>query len=61
MCDNQGVVNNMRLSQYNLVKKHNEVNYQVVREGDASGILPIGKEYTQINLDDILTNILVWQ
>ena len=38
-CDNQGVVNNISLPQFNLVHKHNTVNYHYVREAATEGIL----------------------
>ena len=38
MCDNQGVVNQTRLPQSTLGKKHNLVNYHVVHKASASGI-----------------------
>ena len=44
MCDNQGVVKNKNLPQMALGKKHNAVNYHVVREAAAAGILGVGKE-----------------
>ena len=58
MWDNQGVVNNMILPQYNLGKKHNAVNYIVVLKVAASGIMQVGKEDTETNLSYLLTNIL---
>ena len=50
MCDNQGVVNNTSLNHYNFGKKHNTVNYNVVREVAASGILRVRNEDTETNL-----------
>jgi hypothetical protein len=38
-CDNQGVVKNVSLPESNLSKKHNAINYHVVREAVAAGIL----------------------
>ena len=61
MCDNQGVVKKKILTQCTLGKKHNAVNYHVVREAYTSGILPVGKEDLDTNLDDPLTNVLGWQ
>ena len=43
MCDNQGVVNNTSLPQPNFSKKHNAVNFYVVQEAAAAGILRVGK------------------
>ena len=42
-------------------KKHNAVNYYVILEADAEGILRIGREGTETNLSDLLTNILGWK
>ena len=61
MCDNQGVVKNKSFPQSKLGKKHNSVNYHVVREAAAAGILRVGKEDTETNLSDLLTNILNWK
>ena len=61
MCDNQGVVNNTSLPQSTLGKKHNAVNYHVVREAAAASILRVGKEDTETNLADLLTKLLGWQ
>jgi len=38
-CDNQGVVKNASLLESTLSKKHNAINYHVVREAAAAGIL----------------------
>ena len=61
ICDNQGVVNNIIFPQYTLGYKQNALNYNVVREADAAEILRVGKEYTETNLDGLLTKILGWQ
>ena len=59
--DNQGVVNITIPPQYNLGKKHCEVNYHDVFKVDAEGILRAGKEYTETNLAYLLANILCCQ
>ena len=61
MCDNQGVVKNTSLPQSTLRKKHNAVNYYMVREAAATGILRVVKEDTETNWADLLTNILGWK
>ena len=61
MCDNQGVVKNKILTQYNLGKKHNALNYNVVRKVAAAGIIRVGKEDTETNLADTPTKILGWK
>ena len=57
-CDNQGVVNNASRPESTLMKKHNAINYHIVREAAAAGILRVGKEDGQTNLADILTKII---
>jgi hypothetical protein len=57
-CDNQGVVKNASLPESTLSKKHNAINYHVVREAAAAGILRSGKEDGETNLADLLTKIL---
>ena len=41
-----------------LAKKHNAVNYHIVREAATAGILRVGKESTESNKADVLTKIL---
>ena len=57
-CDNQVVVKNTSVNESTLNKKHNFVNYHIVREAAAAGILRIGKEDTSTNLDDPLTKLM---
>ena len=57
-CDNQRVMNNMSVHEYTLNKKHNSINYHVVREAAAAGILRVGKEDTATNLADPLTKLM---
>jgi hypothetical protein len=57
-CDNQGVVKNTSVPESTLNKKHNSINYHVVREAVASGILRVGKEDTLTNLADPLTKLV---
>ena len=61
MCDKHRVVNNTSLPQYNLVKKHNVVNYHVLCEAAAAGILRIEKEYMETNLIDTMKQTLECQ
>ena len=58
MCDNQGVVNNKILPQSTLGQKQNLVDYNVVQKVSAVGIMQVGKEDTENNLADLMTNIL---
>ena len=59
-CDNQGVVKNTSIPESTLSKKHNSINYHVVREAVAAGILRVAKEDTETNLADVLTNHLAY-
>ena len=58
ICDNQVLFNKMGLTQSTFSKKHNIVNYHVVRKSDASGILRTGKEDMETNFADLMTKIL---
>ena len=57
-CNNQGVVKNTSVPESTLNTKHNSINYHVVREAVASGILRVGKEDTLTNLADPLTKLV---
>ena len=57
-CDNQGVVKNASLPESVLNKKHNAINYNVVREAVAGGIMRVGKEDGTTNLADLFTKLL---
>ena len=57
-CDNQGVVKITSIPESTLSKKHNAINYHVVREAAAAGILRVTKEDTETNLADALTKLL---
>jgi hypothetical protein len=58
LCDNQGVVKNASLPESALSKRHNAINYHVVRESAAAGILRVGKENGESNLADPFTKVL---
>ena len=58
MCDNQGVVKNASIPDSTLTKRHNAINYHVIREAVAAGIITIGKEDTKSNLADLFTKVL---
>jgi hypothetical protein len=58
LCDNQGVVKNTSIPESTLTKKHNAINYHIIRESAAMGIIRVGKEDTETNLADLLTKIL---
>ena len=57
-CDNQGVVKNTSIPESTLNKKHNSINYHVVREAVAANIMRVGKEDTAYNLADPLTKLM---
>jgi hypothetical protein len=57
-CNNRGVVKNVSIPESMLMKKHNAINYQAVREATAAGILRVGKEDVKTNLADLLTKVL---
>jgi hypothetical protein len=58
LCDNQGVVKNTSIPESTLTKKHNAINYHIVREAVAMGMIRVGKEDTETNLADLLTKVL---
>jgi hypothetical protein len=45
-CDNKGVVSNTSIPESTLSKKHNSINYHIIRESAAAGILRVAKEDT---------------
>ena len=57
-CDNRGVVTNTSVPESTLSKKHNSINYHVIREAVAAGIMCVAKENTLTNLADALTKLL---
>ncbi|KAL7549949.1 hypothetical protein ACHAWF_013200 [Thalassiosira exigua] len=56
-CDNQGVVKSTSIPKSTLSKKLNSINYHIVREAAAAGILRVAKEDTESNLADALTKL----
>jgi len=57
-CDNNGVVKNTTIPESMLTKKHNAINYHVVREAVAARIMRVGKEDGMTNLADLFTKVL---
>ena len=57
-CDNQGVVKNTSIPESTLSKKHNSINFHIVRESAAAGILRVGKEDSETNLAYPLTKLV---
>lgn len=60
-CDNNGVVQNTSIPHSTLNKKHNSINYHIIRESAAAGILRVAKEASETNLADVLTKFLPWE
>lgn len=54
-CDNDSVVKNTSIPTSVLAKKHNSVNYHIIRESAAAGILRVAKIPTEHNKSDALT------
>ena len=54
-----GVVKNVSVPESVLHKRHNAINYHVVREAVAAKIMVVGKEDGLTNLADLFTKILV--
>ena len=57
-CNNQGLAKNTSIPESQLNKKHNSINYHIVREAAAAGILRVGKEDSANNLVDPFTNLM---
>jgi hypothetical protein len=57
-CDNNGVVKNTSIPSSQLAKKHNSINFHMIREAVAAGICRVGKEDTLTNTADAATKIL---
>ena len=58
LCDSQGVVKNASIPESALSKRHSAINYNIVRESVAAGILFVGKEDGTTNLADAFTKLL---
>jgi hypothetical protein len=59
-CDNVGVVKNTSVPKSTLSKKHNAINYHIVRESAAADILRVAKEDTYTNVADPLTKLMAY-
>ena len=57
-CDNLAVVKNTSIPESVLAKKHNAINYHIIREAVAAGIIRIGKEDTETNIADAFTKLM---
>ncbi len=57
-CDNNAVVQNVSIPESTLNKKHNAINYHIIREAVAAGIIRVGKEDTLTNIADVFTKLV---
>jgi hypothetical protein len=60
-CNNHGIAKNISILELMLMKKHNAINYHVVREGVAAGILRVEKEDGKTNLTDLFMKVVLGQ
>jgi hypothetical protein len=56
--DNNFVVMNVSIPESTLSKKHNSINYHIIREAVAAGIIRVGKEDGKTNLADPFTKLM---
>ena len=52
------MVKNTSAPESTLSKKHNSIDYHVVRKATAARIQHVGKEHTATNLADLLTKLM---
>ena len=52
------MVKNTSIPESTLNKKHNSINYQIVREAVAAKMMRIAKEDTETNIADAFTKLL---
>lgn len=57
-CDNNAVVQNVSIPESTLAKKHNAINYHIICEALAAGIIRVGKEDTLTNITDVFTKLV---
>jgi hypothetical protein len=57
-CNNNAVVQNTSIPKLTLSKKHNAINYHIIREAVAAGIIRVGKEDTLTNIADVFTKLV---
>ena len=57
-CDNMAVVKNTSIQESILAKKHNAINYHIIREAVAAGMIRIGKEDTNTNIANAFTKLM---
>ena len=57
-CDNNAVVKNISIPESTLAKKHNAINFHIIRESVAAKIIRVGKEDTLTNIADVFTKLV---
>ncbi len=57
-CDNHAVVKNTSYPESVLNKKHNAINFHIVRESVAAKIMRVRKEDTATNIADVFTKLV---
>ena len=57
-CDNNAVVKNVSIPESTLTKKHNAINFHIIRESVAAKIIRVGKEDTLTNIADVFTKLV---
>ena len=57
-CNNNAVVRNVSLPESTLSKKHNAINFHIIRESVAAQIIRVGKEDTLTNIADVFTKLV---
>jgi hypothetical protein len=57
-CANNAVVQNVSIPESTLAKKHNAINYHIIQEAVAAGIIRVGKEDTLTNIADVFTKLV---
>ncbi len=58
--DNNSVVKNVSIPESTLSKKHNSINYHIIRESVAAGIIRVGKEDGKTNLANPFTKLMTY-
>ncbi len=57
-CDNNAVVKKTSIPELALSKKHNAINYHIIREAIAAEIICVGKEDILTNIADVFTKLV---
>jgi len=57
-CDNMAVVKSTSIPESVLAKKHTTINYPIIREAVAAGIIRIGKKDTETNIADAFMKLM---